>query len=156
MSIDLTYQKLFAAQRNTVPSTSPSNSFIASQQDSPVFKRSNAQASLHDFWHLPQRPNISNLDNAATNNLVDFQRHPRCQDCEADLGWLLNDDSVTFELGVDDIEYGATNYICRVCGRMICDMCAVISIEQGRECLECKTSRKRWVGGIGWIPPAYL
>lgn len=48
-----------------------------------------------------------------------------------------------------------TDYGCSQCGRQVCNMCAVVMIGEGRECLQCKTSPKKWVGGIGWMPPAY-
>ena len=151
----MTYQKLFAAQRGIV-STTPSESHSTSQLSSPGSKRSTAQASLHDFWHLPQRPNRPDSGLPEKPCPDDFQERSRCQDCEADLDWIVRDGSVAMNTSIDDMAYGEIDHICRVCRRIVCDMCAVASIGEGRECLECKTSRKRWVGGIGWIPPAYL
>lgn len=43
-------------------------------------------------------------------------------------------------------------FSCRGCGRKVCKGCAVVDVGEGRrECLQCRTSAKRWVGGIGWM-----
>ena len=61
-----------------------------------------------------------------------------------------------------DIDMGGTGlpreeseFTCRECARRVCDMCAVVVAGEGRHCLQCKTSRKKWVGGIGWLNSAY-
>lgn len=42
-------------------------------------------------------------------------------------------------------------YGCDACKRLVCDMCAVVVVGVGRDCLQCKTSRKALVGGLGWM-----
>jgi len=49
-----------------------------------------------------------------------------------------------------------SDYACRECQRHVCDFCAVVVAGEGRECLQCRTSRKRWVGGIGWMHTAHV
>ena len=72
-----------------------------------------------------------------------------CEDCEAP---LPIQDSDTCMGGMDDREMDGADYACRSCSRRVCGTCAVVKIGEGRECLQCKTStRKKWVGGIGWM-----
>ena len=72
-----------------------------------------------------------------------------CEDCETPLS---TQDSDTCMGGMDGGETDGANYACRSCGRKVCGTCAVVEVGDGRECLQCRTStRKKWVGGIGWM-----
>ena len=59
-------------------------------------------------------------------------------------------------MNLDGMVVEDAEYKCKECRRVVCDMCAVVTAGEGRECLGCKTSRKKWVGGIGWMKPAYI
>ena len=72
-----------------------------------------------------------------------------CQDCDALLDVLDTDVSMG---GVEDEDAKGAEFGCRFCGRRVCGVCAVVEVGVGRECLQCRTSRrKKWVGGIGWM-----
>ena len=72
-----------------------------------------------------------------------------CEDCES-LFPLTDTDISTG--GLDGGDGKGAEYGCRSCGRRVCDLCAVVEVGAGRECLQCRTSsRKKWVDGIGWI-----
>lgn len=90
---------------------------------------------------------------------------PKCEDCEGDLsgaGRYGTVDSNMMDLDIPaDGEVDLPAYSCLSCNRVVCDLCAVVCVGEGRECLQCKTSpnrpaggmsgmEKRWVGGIGW------
>ena len=76
-----------------------------------------------------------------------------CQDCDVTLGNSCGDDNdMAIDVGMSGTSSEGVEYGCRGCGRTVCEMCAVVAVGEGRECLQCKTSRKRWVGGIGWVP----
>ena len=49
-----------------------------------------------------------------------------------------------------------SDYFCKDCARRVCDMCAVVVPGEGRKCLQCKTSRKKWIGGIGWMQSTFI
>ena len=73
-----------------------------------------------------------------------------CEDCEAPLPAVDSDICMG---GMEGGEADGADYACRSCSRRVCGTCAVVEIGEGRECLQCKTStRKKWVGGIGWVP----
>ena len=146
--LENTYQILFSAQHSSpqpVPSLprSLSGSSTASQ------KRTTSQASLHNFWALPHRLSLSRPPEPSLDFLQ--QEQLSCQDCDACLGAVAYDGSVDVNMGGMGLE--ETEYNCRECQRVVCDMCAIVSPGEGRECLQCKTSRNRWVGGIGWMQP---
>lgn len=52
-------------------------------------------------------------------------------------------------MDIDSEEAG--EFRCRGCERVVCKGCAVVEVGGGRECLMCRTSVKRWIGGIGWM-----
>ena len=72
----------------------------------------------------------------------------KCEDCEAPLP--SNPD--TYMMDIDEEMPAVDDFHCRNCRRRVCDMCAVVETGIGRDCLQCRTSRKTWVGGIGWVP----
>ena len=55
-------------------------------------------------------------------------------------------------MGGMDLDISVDDFACRNCRKRVCDMCAVVETGMGRDCLQCRTSRKKWVGGIGWVP----
>ena len=67
----------------------------------------------------------------------------RCDDCDALLKVI--DDSAM------DVDFEVQDHHCRGCGRTVCGTCSVVADREERECLQCKTSPRKWVGGIGWI-----
>jgi len=77
-----------------------------------------------------------------------------CEDCDTCLVLSGNDGGIDIEMGGMGVD--ENGYACRECGRHVCDMCAVIVVGEGRECLQCKTSRRKWVGGIGWMQSAHV
>ena len=73
----------------------------------------------------------------------------KCEDCEASLDQPDTDISMG---GLEDEDVKGAQFGCRCCGRRVCGICAVVEVDAGRECLQCRTSnRKKWVGGIGWM-----
>jgi hypothetical protein len=104
-------------------------------------KREASQASLHSFWALPHRPSLTQT---FVGPAAEDQRST-CEDCDNVI--------VADGMEIDGMDMG---YGCRRCSRTVCDTCAVVVPGEGRECLQCKTSTKRWVGGLGWMPTTYL
>ena len=80
----------------------------------------------------------------------------QCEDCDALLGQAPDEHSMAMDVDMGGMGMEEMEHACRGCARIVCDNCAVVVAGEGRECLQCKTSRKRWVGGIGWIPSACM
>ena len=135
-----TYQKLFAAAR-----TPPASMDITSP--SPILRARppppQRQPSLHNFWSIctPARSGME-------DTIEEAPCMAACEDCEAPLP--SNGDTSMHGMD-DDVALGA-DFLCRNCHRRVCDMCAVVETGLGRDCLQCRTSRRKWVGGIGWVP----
>ena len=72
-----------------------------------------------------------------------------CDDCESPLP-TSDADILMGGMDVDDTD--GREFACRTCRRRVCDTCAVVQVGVGRDCLQCRTTRKKWVGGIGWVP----
>ncbi|KAL2038354.1 hypothetical protein N7G274_009003 [Stereocaulon virgatum] len=136
---ETTYNKLFAAARSPPPlsySISPSTSISPARPQPPQ-----RQHSLHNFWSLPSSaPSVSHPMTIVPSSGA------TCEDCEASL------DVDVFMGGMDDEDAKGAEFGCQSCGKRVCGMCAVVEVGVGRECLHCRTSsRKKWVGGIGWM-----
>ncbi|KAI9715238.1 MAG: hypothetical protein M1812_006048 [Candelaria pacifica] len=133
-----TLQKLYSASRNPLPQPSNPPSF-----PNPPQKPTPPQSSLHAFWSLPHR--IPTFTSPApllstSSSLVDSQ--PTCEDCDC----LIDSPNGFDTMDIDNIP-GQEDISCRECSRQVCDRCAVIA--EGRTCLECATSERRSIGGIG-------
>lgn len=140
--IENTYQMLFAAARSP-QTTSPLASTPIVHTRPPPPQR---QPSLHNFWTISSMaPVISDVPPPSSAPVAS------CQDCDVELPMADTDISMG---GMDEDGDGSHEYACKTCRRRVCDTCAVVEIGSGRECLQCKTSttRKKWVGGIGWMP----
>ena len=136
---ETTYNKLFAAARSPPPfsySMSPSTSISPARPQPPQ-----RQHSLHNFWSIPSSaPSVSDPLTIVPSSVA------TCEDCEAPF------DVDVFMGGMDDEDAKGAEFGCQSCGRRVCGMCAVVEVGVGRECLQCRTSsRKKWVGGIGWM-----
>ena len=135
-----TYQKLFAAAR-----TPPASMEITSP--GPILRARppppQRQPSLHNFWSIctPARSGMEDTIDEAPYAAA-------CEDCEAP---LPSNGDINMHGMDDDVALGA-DFLCRNCHRRVCDMCAVVETGVGRDCLQCRTSRRKWVGGIGWVP----
>ena len=137
-----TFQKLFQAQRFTHSHQSP----IPSQaQPIPATSTSSprqTQASLHKFWHLPQSRNMSQ---AFVSMAPTFVLQPKCEDCDA---LLCSEDDSEMDIDCRDPDL-RSQHSCQYCRRQVCDGCAVVYLDEGKICLQCKTSQRRWIGGLG-------
>ncbi|MCJ1379906.1 hypothetical protein MMC17_003009 [Xylographa soralifera] len=147
-----TYQKLYHAQR--FPPSMPVAAIPRTPSDSSNSSRkpSISQASLHNFWTFPHRSSTSR--HASTDNHPSHHQNIEkitCQDCDACLDMVVGEYAMDVEMGGIGISVEESEYACRDCARRVCDMCAVVTPGEGRECLQCKISRRKWVGGIGWI-----
>ncbi|MCJ1257375.1 hypothetical protein MMC24_005200 [Lignoscripta atroalba] len=149
-----TYQKLFSAQRAQSPQPVCAFPRARSVSSNTSQNRSPPQASLHNFWALPVRRTNSHPDTYL--GVSQQQLELKCEDCDACLGAALDNNSMTMDVDMGGAGLEETEHACRGCGRMVCEMCAVVVVGEGRECLQCKTSRKRWVGGIGWVQAAHM
>ncbi|KAF2102399.1 hypothetical protein NA57DRAFT_51980 [Rhizodiscina lignyota] len=119
-----TINKLFSAQREN-PRASPVPSHSSDISTSSI----NQKSTLHSFWSLPQPPRVS--PSAAPHSTgFDNPNLPRCEDCEAALG-----SSDGMDVDMMDTDDGVDEHQCQVCGRRVCDGCAV-SMEL-RRCLGC-------------------
>jgi hypothetical protein len=133
-----TYNKLFAAARPP-----PALTRSTSSQDHTPRQPPQRQHLLHRFWSISSPPTVSDPIDVAPSSA------PTCEDCEAPLDLRDNDISMG---GMDDEDSRGSEFACRYCGRRVCGICAIVEIGVGRECLQCRTSRrKKWVGGIGWM-----
>ena len=155
-SLETTYQKLFSAQRSPTPQPTPSLPHASPVLTSTPLRRPSLQASLHNFWSLPRRPSNPPLSSASDKPVQLDGQQASCEDCDAVLGPSLDDTSMAMELDLGGTSVEDGEYTCRGCGRRVCEMCAVVTFGEGRECLQCKTNPKKWVGGIGWLQPPYL
>jgi len=137
---ETTYQRLFAAARSPPPAAHPSANQVIHARP----QLNQRQPSLHNYWTISSPPpDIS--EPPTTNNYSSST----CEDCETPLPSIDGD---TCMGGMDDGNTGRAEYACRSCGRRVCGVCAVVEVGIGRECLQCRTStRKKWVGGIGWM-----
>ena len=154
--IESTYHKLFSAQRSLHAEPAPIHPRTVSGSSISSSKKPNIQPSLHEFWSLPHRPSITGANSANSRNTNKLLGHFKCQDCDIHFGPEHDNSSGAMDIDMANIADDETEYACGECRRIVCDMCAVVSVGDTRKCLECKTSRKRWVGGIGWITPAFL
>lgn len=92
------------------------------------------QARLEALWRV--EPLALSAMSVSSSELGDGLR---CQDCEAP---LLRGG------GFDDVQMGGMGtageedgFACQACGKEVCGMCAVDSVERGgRTCLECATT----------------
>lgn len=131
-----TYHKLFAAARSPPIMTPSSSQDYTPPQPS---QSPQHQHSLHTFWSISSPPIASDPIDIVPSPA------PSCEDCEAPLDSSDNDASMS---GIDEEDARGSGSACRCCGRRVCGICAVIEIGVGRECLQCRTSRrKKWVGG---------
>ena len=135
-----TYQRLFSAARSPPRTDYPATSQTVHTRPSPPQR----QSSLHSFWPMSSStPTVSEHIMAVPSPVI------TCEDCESP---LPTRDSDTCMGGMDGGEVDGAEYACRSCSRRVCGTCAVVEIGEGRECLQCRTStRKKWVGGIGWM-----
>lgn len=79
-----------------------------------------------------------------------------CDDCDRVLVIASDESAMAMDIDMGGTGLGEIEYACRCCGRNVCDTCAVVDVGEGRECLQCKTSQKRWIGGIGWMHQSLL
>lgn len=144
-----TFRKLFEAQRSqaqqqqplltkeslvpptTMPDAMDTSDASAQAQDETTFQQQpKSQSSLHKFFNISRAP-ISNAMPAAQPA---FDGSPRCQDCEASL--RSSGDDMMMDDACDTLD---VVWSCGRCGRAVCDLCAVVNIGAGRECLTCRT-----------------
>ena len=134
-----TYQKLFAAARSPPAALT----HTPSSQDATSRQQPQRQHSLHNFWSISSPPREYDA-----MDLVPWST-PLCEDCERPLDLPDNDICMG---GTDDDESRTSEFACHCCKRRVCGICAIVDIGIGRECLQCRASRrKKWVGGIGWM-----
>ncbi|MCJ1243819.1 hypothetical protein MMC30_001016 [Trapelia coarctata] len=148
-----TYQKLFQAQRSPTQ-TVPALPRTVSASSTTSRRRSNAQQSLHEFWDIPDRSNSSRR--AFFTAQPQPEQQLTCEDCDAGLGVCEDENATDTDMGGMGLALQESDYACRDCKRHVCDFCAVVVPGEGRECLQCRTSRKKWVGGIGWMHSAHI
>ncbi|KAK8043673.1 hypothetical protein PG993_006103 [Apiospora rasikravindrae] len=105
-----------------------------------------AQASLHNFWNLPNAntaPVIFNNDIATSIATPSIDEPTDCEDC----GQALHD-----EMDGDAMETdGATDSGCGACGKHVCSHCSITNLGEQRRCLGC-AGKNAWDGGMGWTP----
>ncbi|KAI9879519.1 MAG: hypothetical protein M1830_008312 [Pleopsidium flavum] len=148
-----TFQKLVSAQRSpsatpipSLPQAPPSPSPSTSPTHHP-----HPQTSLLSFWALPYRPTASRPSPFTTpTSPTTVPEAPKCEDCDAPLT-PTEAEALDVEMGGTDAE---SSYACRGCGREVCGTCAVMG--DVRTCLQCATSSKTWLGGIGWMSPSVI
>ncbi|MCJ1237649.1 hypothetical protein MMC14_005636 [Varicellaria rhodocarpa] len=151
-----TYNLLFSAQRSPTPTPAhPRTPSLPSPMTTPPQhhqKRvSSSQSSLHNFWALPRR--VSG-HRQSSSSIPSQCLQLSCQDCDSSLTPTEGESAMDIDTCGVSLEHRGEDereWACRDCGRVVCDGCAVVLVGEGRECLQCKTSRKRWVGGIGWM-----
>ncbi|MCJ1484412.1 hypothetical protein MMC06_004583 [Schaereria dolodes] len=153
-----TYDRLFAAQRSPSQHSIPSLPRATSISSSTSQRRPSGQASLHSFWTLPVRPTVARQP--CTEFAFSQQQPPqpdlKCEDCDAYLGIAADENAMAMDIDTARTALEEAEFACRCCRRMVCGMCAVVVVDEGRECLQCKTSPKRWVGGIGWVQSVHM
>ena len=141
-SVEYTYQRLYQAQANSAEKTAvpahPRPAFIPSRSTC------KQQGSLHNFWALPASQPVPDGVNLMNQPAV---TQLKCDDCDNLLSQELGN---AMEADVD----GPTlfEFRCRGCRKNVCDRCAVVYADEGRECLQCTAGKKKWVGGLGWVP----
>lgn len=135
-----TYQRLFSAARSPPLTEHSTPTQTVHTPPSPPER----QSSLHSFW-----PISSSTPTVSEPITIEPSLTITCEDCEAP---LPTQDSDTCMSGMDSGEMDGADFACRSCSRRVCGTCAVVEVGEGRECLQCRTStRKKWVGGIGWM-----
>ena len=154
-----TFQKLFAAQapsssqsvlfNHARPSSAPTSALPRPTSVSSTRSAKSTQRSLHAFWSIPSQPQQGWIEESSMPPISAFSA-TKCEDCDI----LLPD---LHECAMDmDVDVGYASggvgggYGCQQCSRQVCGGCAVVSSDETRSCLQCKTSRKAWVGGVGW------
>lgn len=142
-----TYNLLFSAARSPHPSPAR-NPTQRPSPPQPITQPRPRQSSLHTFWTLPSLspPPPSSFPPPLQPSFPD---HATCQDCDAPL--LSDTEAADVSMGGMDLDADREEFRCRGCGRAVCKGCAVVAVGEGRECLQCRTSAKRWIGGIGWM-----
>lgn len=143
-SSENTYNMLFAAARSP-PQSRKEMAFPATADPVQPLPPQRQHSSLHDYWTIASPPppiEVSHPDAPASSFSA------VCEDCESPIATSNIDTSMD---GVD-IDVAVDDFACRTCRRRVCDTCAVVEVGAGRDCLQCRTSRKTWVGGIGWVP----
>jgi hypothetical protein len=138
MFLETTYEKLFQAQRNNFTPPTPALP-LPTAVSSPASTAKPVQPTLHTFWTLPRQASITK----AEQTFISDAQRLQCEDCDAGLG---GSNGGSMEIDLDEAE----SVRCTLCSRCICDACSVHT-DRGKECLQCKTSHRRWVGGLGWI-----
>ena len=137
VNIANTYQKLFAAAQSPIVHDNTAAPKTLQRPAPPQ-----RQPSLHNYWSICTPP-PQNLGEYS----IETPAPSRCEDCEK----ALPGDSDTCMGGIGEDSSAADEFQCRSCGRRVCDMCAVVETGIGRDCLQCRTSRGTWVGGLGWV-----
>ena len=139
-SLATTYERLFLAARSPPPTEHSTPSQNVNNRPSPPQR----QSSLHNFWLIS-----SSTPAVSEPIMAQAPVNVTCEDCEA---LLPTQDSDICMGGVDGGAADAADYACRSCSRNVCGTCAIVEVGAGRECLQCRmSSRKKWVGGIGWM-----
>ena len=133
-----TYQKLFAASRAKTPVQIAYTTFHPPSRP-PLPQR---QPSLHNFWTI-----CTPIPPMTSEPIFEEDGVARCEDCEITLPNCQDE----YMGGTDDIQPGLDNLRCRHCRRWVCDICAVVETDAGRDCLQCRTSRGTLISEAEWM-----
>ncbi|KAI8959830.1 hypothetical protein F5Y11DRAFT_331916 [Daldinia sp. FL1419] len=143
-----TLNMLYTAQKQhmSYQQASPFTGLLTQPQPQPQpmqLTSQGAQASLHNFWKLPNAAATSStLVSPPIDHLV-YDGPTSCEDC----GEALHEGASEDSMDVDD--FSAVETGCSDCGKHVCSHCSITNLGEQRKCLIC-AGRKVWVGGLGW------
>ncbi|RFU32570.1 hypothetical protein B7463_g3788, partial [Scytalidium lignicola] len=146
-------------QNNQAPSPMTQGSEITDPIPPIPTNHAQRQSSLHAFWNMSgSRHSSIEPSSAAAAPSISSSPTPmshfsqvNCEDCNACLAASsAGDDSMDVDMDVDVYGMGA-DFGCSACGKQVCHQCAVSNLGAERMCLVC-AGRKKWVGGLGWVP----
>ncbi|KAK6949385.1 hypothetical protein Daesc_009460 [Daldinia eschscholtzii] len=103
-----------------------------------------AQASLHNFWKLPNAAPASSTSTPPTVDHLVYDSPTNCDDCGETLYEGVSEDSMDVDGFCSEVDTS-----CGGCGKHVCSHCSITNLGEQRKCLIC-AGRKVWVGGLGW------
>ncbi|KAL7620238.1 hypothetical protein AAE478_009231 [Parahypoxylon ruwenzoriense] len=144
-----TLNMLYTAQKQHIAQQQQQlqlGSFTTQPRPQPTTTQSEGtyQASLHNFWNLP---NSANPLRAVVPPPVDHVTYDGPTDCE-DCGQTLREGTNGDPMDADGSGMGAKTS-CAACGKHVCSHCSITNLGEQRRCLIC-AGKKVWTGGQGW------